>query len=317
MCIKAGDLASSACSWIVHQDWCFRVVEEFYRQGEEEKALGLPISPLCDRTKHRTEYPKSQMGFIEFVSLPLFAEMRAFDHQEEGQMQELIVSMTANKAQWEALSAESDSGTWHMPVHISEYGRESQDLSDTKSATQGPDRKRGERYRRRRWRSIVGPISAQPPIPIVESRARRSRSRKASNETSLGDVMTSSSWGEDDTESGVWLDPAGDYLRMGEVESSSQLAGSDEDYLSDAESRSTSSAVWWTHVSASSGLSLDRSPPDGPVGSAARFNAKLKMKRDLALSPSARVAPVGDVPSNAEMLDIIKRRASVLTPNLS
>eukprot|EP01057_Protomagalhaensia_wolfi_P004651 Protomagalhaensia_wolfi_Nauph_80__4650@NODE_4811_length_502_cov_1_902808_g3883_i0_p1_GENE_NODE_4811_length_502_cov_1_902808_g3883_i0NODE_4811_length_502_cov_1_902808_g3883_i0_p1_ORF_typecomplete_len115_score18_94_NODE_4811_length_502_cov_1_902808_g3883_i0156470 len=104
---------------------------------------------------------------------------------------------------------------------------------------------------------------------------------------------------------------------MGEVESSSQLAGSDEDYSSDAESRSTSSAVWWTHVSVSSGLSLDRSPPEGQMGSAARFNAKLKMKRDLALSPSARVAPVGDVPSNAEMLDIIKRRASVLTPNLS
>lgn len=35
-------------------------------QGEEEAQLGLPKSPLCERSQHN-ELAKSQKGFIEFV----------------------------------------------------------------------------------------------------------------------------------------------------------------------------------------------------------------------------------------------------------
>src|SRR5690606_29513855 len=35
----------------LHLAWTERVIEEFYRQGDQERALGLTISPFMDRDK--------------------------------------------------------------------------------------------------------------------------------------------------------------------------------------------------------------------------------------------------------------------------
>lgn len=43
-------------------------MEEFFRQGDKENALGLPFSPLCDR--NNTLVAESQIGFIEFIVEP-------------------------------------------------------------------------------------------------------------------------------------------------------------------------------------------------------------------------------------------------------
>lgn len=37
-------------------------------KGEEEAYMGLPKSPLCDRSRH-TEFSKSQKSFIDFIVL--------------------------------------------------------------------------------------------------------------------------------------------------------------------------------------------------------------------------------------------------------
>eukprot|EP01054_Gregarina_sp_Poly1_P000821 Gregarina_sp_Poly_1__820@NODE_1197_length_4807_cov_58_931435_g822_i0_p1_GENE_NODE_1197_length_4807_cov_58_931435_g822_i0NODE_1197_length_4807_cov_58_931435_g822_i0_p1_ORF_typecomplete_len769_score93_80PDEase_I/PF00233_19/6_5e71NAD4L/PF06235_11/0_15YopE/PF03545_13/0_17MKLP1_Arf_bdg/PF16540_5/33MKLP1_Arf_bdg/PF16540_5/22_NODE_1197_length_4807_cov_58_931435_g822_i018544160 len=176
ICIKVGDLSASACSWIVHKDWCFRVVEEFYQQGAEEQELGLPISPLCDRLKHAQEFAKSQAGFIEFVTAPLFSELRAFD-EDEKQIHQLTFVLAANKAKWDALAVDPSLECLQVPVHIQEYGNVQNAILPPAHKTSGSEttnRKNRDGYKRRRWRSIVGPISAQPPMPIVESRNRRS-----------------------------------------------------------------------------------------------------------------------------------------------
>ena len=39
-------------------------------QGDREMALGLPVGPIHDRRK--TSIPKSQTGFIDFITLPLW-----------------------------------------------------------------------------------------------------------------------------------------------------------------------------------------------------------------------------------------------------
>lgn len=44
------------------------MLEEFFRQGDKEKELGLPFSPLCDR--NNTLVAESQIGFIEFIVEP-------------------------------------------------------------------------------------------------------------------------------------------------------------------------------------------------------------------------------------------------------
>jgi len=43
---------------------------EFFRQGDVERTLGLPISMNCDR--HTVATAKCQVGFISFLVKPLF-----------------------------------------------------------------------------------------------------------------------------------------------------------------------------------------------------------------------------------------------------
>lgn len=64
--MKMGDLSHALVDWPQHMDWSLRVTKEFYLQGAEEKALGLPVSPLCDANAHG-DFAKSQTGFIQFV----------------------------------------------------------------------------------------------------------------------------------------------------------------------------------------------------------------------------------------------------------
>lgn len=52
--------------------WSKRVLEEFFQQGDTERAHGLPLSPLMDRTT--TALGPSQINFIEFVVAPLFLQ---------------------------------------------------------------------------------------------------------------------------------------------------------------------------------------------------------------------------------------------------
>ena len=59
----------------------YLLFEEFFNQGDEEAARGLPISFLCDRTT--TNVAKSQSGFLKFAPLPLF---------------KMIVSLSPSKA---------------------------------------------------------------------------------------------------------------------------------------------------------------------------------------------------------------------------
>ncbi|TMW56212.1 hypothetical protein Poli38472_008860 [Pythium oligandrum] len=69
--IMMADLAHSVKSFSYHFAWSKLVTEEFFRQGDLEKQFNLSVSPLCDRSM-ATKFDKSQIGFLDFVVLPLF-----------------------------------------------------------------------------------------------------------------------------------------------------------------------------------------------------------------------------------------------------
>lgn len=65
------DISHPAKRWDIHHKWTMLLLEEFFRQGDLERELGLPFSPLCDR--NNTLVAESQIGFIEFIVEPSMA----------------------------------------------------------------------------------------------------------------------------------------------------------------------------------------------------------------------------------------------------
>ncbi|GAX83012.1 hypothetical protein CEUSTIGMA_g10439.t1 [Chlamydomonas eustigma] len=68
--LKCADLINIARPLEVTLKWVEALEQEFFEQGDRERELGLPISPLFDRNKPGVT--KSQVGFYDFMVFPLF-----------------------------------------------------------------------------------------------------------------------------------------------------------------------------------------------------------------------------------------------------
>uniref|UniRef100_A0A7E4UMQ9 Phosphodiesterase n=1 Tax=Panagrellus redivivus TaxID=6233 RepID=A0A7E4UMQ9_PANRE len=68
--IHLADLSNPTKPIDLYRSWNERILEEYWRQGDKEKELGLEISPMCDRGNVTIE--KSQVGFIDYIVHPLF-----------------------------------------------------------------------------------------------------------------------------------------------------------------------------------------------------------------------------------------------------
>ena len=65
MLLHCADTANPTRPEAIYRQWTGRVMEEFYQQGDLEKANGLPVSRFyCRQT---TNVPKCQIGFINII----------------------------------------------------------------------------------------------------------------------------------------------------------------------------------------------------------------------------------------------------------
>jgi hypothetical protein len=71
--LRAADLGHHAMPLEEHTVWVERLAEEYAQQGDDERALGLAISPMCDRKSQ--DIPSMQIGFMNLVVMPLFDEL--------------------------------------------------------------------------------------------------------------------------------------------------------------------------------------------------------------------------------------------------
>jgi len=70
LCVHGADVSAQVRPFEVAREWTYLLFDEFFRQGDLEKEMGLPVSFLCDR--ETTVVPKTQPGFLNFIVLPLF-----------------------------------------------------------------------------------------------------------------------------------------------------------------------------------------------------------------------------------------------------
>ena len=97
MLLHCADISNPAKPTAAYTDWTDRVLAEFYGQGDKEKAAGIPISPLFDRTQ--PSISKMQTGFMQFIVRPIFSAWCDFVPA----LQKITVPhLDANQALWKA-----------------------------------------------------------------------------------------------------------------------------------------------------------------------------------------------------------------------
>ncbi|XP_026301697.1 uncharacterized protein LOC414021 isoform X7 [Apis mellifera] len=128
--LKCADISNPCRPWDISQKWSHKVCEEFFRQGDYERRLNLPVTPLCDR--HTTSIPKIQAGFFKFVVTPLYEEWHRF--LGDGLSVSLMEHLRANQKKWEALILQETAKD--IETEISEL--EETELEDAISAAEDP-----------------------------------------------------------------------------------------------------------------------------------------------------------------------------------
>lgn len=100
--MKCADLGHLALGWELHRKWVARLEEEFYAQGDREKALGHSVSFLMDRDKPGCS--KTQTGFFQFVVVPLFRSLVSVAPHA----QPMLDAILANDQVWKKLEMQGD-----------------------------------------------------------------------------------------------------------------------------------------------------------------------------------------------------------------
>lgn len=100
--LHAADISNPCKPRPIMLQWTERVLEEFWAQGDEERALGVDISPLCDRESGRKTVPKGQIGFINFVIQPFYSPLA----EVIPEVQEALDELMKNRSFWEEMERE-------------------------------------------------------------------------------------------------------------------------------------------------------------------------------------------------------------------
>jgi hypothetical protein len=98
MILHISDVSNPTRPNPISRKWSFAVQEEFFRQGDKEKELGLAISPFMDREYENL--PRMQGAFIDAIVSPVFQLCAEFLPKIE---KNCIKNMQVNRAFWNKL----------------------------------------------------------------------------------------------------------------------------------------------------------------------------------------------------------------------
>ena len=99
MVLKAADISNVTKPFNLSRQWAMNVTEEFYQQGDKEKAKGVEVLPMFDRSQNN-ELAKGQIGFINFVAFRFFSTIVT---KLLSGMQWTTDTISDNKDKWQAI----------------------------------------------------------------------------------------------------------------------------------------------------------------------------------------------------------------------
>jgi hypothetical protein len=110
MTIKAADVSHPTRKFEIHRKFSEAITNEFFEQGDIERAQGMPISFLCDR--RTVSLANAQIGFLNFMIIPFFKEFTNFmDRRVKGCStlhKILVFNAENNLAVWEKENKHDD-----------------------------------------------------------------------------------------------------------------------------------------------------------------------------------------------------------------
>ena len=74
--IHLADISNPTKNWDLTLKWTELLFEEFFKQGDKERELGLKITDLMDRAN--TNIAKAQLGFIDVIVMPSYETFSKF-----------------------------------------------------------------------------------------------------------------------------------------------------------------------------------------------------------------------------------------------
>ena len=63
--VHCSDLSNPTKPLDIYRQWVDRIMDEFFRQGDREREIGMEVSPMCDRYNATIE--KSQVNDIIYL----------------------------------------------------------------------------------------------------------------------------------------------------------------------------------------------------------------------------------------------------------
>ena len=98
--LHMADISNPCKPWAVGKLWSDRVIEEFFRQGDQEKALSLPPTPNMDR--ETTKQAELSVNFIDFIVGPFFMALTNLLPK----VRECCELMQSNRNEWSRMVCE-------------------------------------------------------------------------------------------------------------------------------------------------------------------------------------------------------------------
>ncbi|XP_058442657.1 cAMP-specific 3',5'-cyclic phosphodiesterase isoform X2 [Malaya genurostris] len=96
--VHCADLSNPTKPLPLYKKWVSLLMEEFFQQGDKERAAGMDISPMCDRQNATIE--KSQVGFIDYIVHPLWETWADLVHPDA---QDILDTLEENRDYYQSL----------------------------------------------------------------------------------------------------------------------------------------------------------------------------------------------------------------------
>jgi len=122
--VHCADLSNPTKPLELYRQWCNRIMEEFFQQGDREREGGLDISPMCDRFNATIE--KSQVGFIDYIVHPLWETWADLVHPDA---QDILDALEDNRDWYQS----------QIPVSPSSSSNDLKEEDEGKSASGSTD----------------------------------------------------------------------------------------------------------------------------------------------------------------------------------